>query len=135
MSGEPHVTRTPATDPVARELASNRSTAAQWFGIAGGPVAMLGNLQAEYVLVSWACYGGAAFVLHVVPALFLAISVAAAVVARREWRRAGVSPAPPAALSRARFLGALGVAMSLFFAVIIAAMWLADAFLNPCHGT
>ncbi len=137
MSGEPHVTRTPATNAVARELAGKRNTIAQWFGVLAAPLAMLSNLQAQYALVPWACYNGARFVVHIPPALFLGLSIAAAIVAHRQWQRGGGGePGEESGiLARARFLGMLGIATSLFFGAVIGAMWLADAFLNTCDGS
>ncbi|MDQ3995810.1 MAG: hypothetical protein M3303_02195 [Gemmatimonadota bacterium] len=130
-------THTAATERTASELATRRSTAAQWFGVLAGPLAMLSNLQVQYALVPWACFTGARFTLHVAALLFLAIAVAPAFVARREWRTAGGGEPDDegGTLARTRFLGVVGMATSVFFAVVILAMWLANAFLNTCHGS
>jgi hypothetical protein len=137
MSDSPRVAHSPATAGVERELSSKRSTFAQWFGVLAGPLAMLANQQAQYALVPWACYNGAHFAVHIPPVLFLAVSAVAALLARREWRTAGGGPLDAASgvLGRARFLGALGVATSVLFGLIIVAMWVADAFLNTCDGS
>lgn len=137
MTDPRRVAHSAGTDATERELSSKRSTVAQWFGMTAGPLAMLGNLQAQYALVPWACYSGARFVVHVPPAIFLAIVAISAVVARREWRAGagGETDAASGVLARARFLGALGVATSVLFGAIIAAMWLADAFLDTCDGS
>ena len=135
---EPHrVTQSPTTDAAARELSTARGTAAQWFGVLAGPLAMLGNLQAQYALVPWACRNGLHLAVHVPPVLALAVTAAATVLARRVWRAGGGGEpgAETGVLARARLLGALGVATSLLFGVIIASMWLADAFLNTCDGS
>ncbi|MFN2564910.1 MAG: hypothetical protein ABR499_07875 [Gemmatimonadaceae bacterium] len=131
------MTHSSATGPVERELSSRRSTVTQWFGLLAGPLAMLGNLQAQYALVPWACYNGVRFAVHIPPVVFLAVVGAAAILARREWRAggAGEPDAASGVLARARFLGALGVATSAFFGLVIVAMWLADAFLNTCDGS
>jgi hypothetical protein len=130
-------THSPETEPIARDLARKRSAVAQWFGFLGGPIAMLGNLQAQYALVPWACHNGHSLAVHVPPVLFLLITGAAAAAAFHEWRAGGGGPpgAESGVIARARFLGALGVATSLFFALIIVAMWVADAFLNTCDGS
>lgn len=137
MSDPRRVTHSSATGPVERELSSKRSTAAQWFGVLAGPLAMLGNQQAQYALVPWACYNGAHFAVHIPPVVFLAVVGAAALLARREWRAAGGGQPDAASgvLARARFLGALGVATSALFALIIVSMWVADAFLHTCDGS
>ncbi len=137
MSADPRVTHTPATDALAEELSARRHTLAQWFGVLAAPLAMLGNLQAQYALVPWACYNGARWALHVPPAVFLMISAAAAILALGEWRRSGGGEpgSESGVVARTRFLGVLGVATSVFFGVIIAAMWAADIFLDTCHGS
>jgi hypothetical protein len=98
---------------------------------------MLANLQAQYALVPLACAKGVSLAVHVPPVVCLLVVAAAAVLALREWRAGGCgSPGSEAGVvARARFLGALGIAQSLFFAVIIIAMWAADAFLNTCDGS
>jgi hypothetical protein len=137
MTPESHVTHSPETEPLERKLSSTRSAFAQWFGIVGGPLAMLGNLQAQYALVPWACSNGRAFTVHIPPIVFLLVAGAAAVAARHEWRAGGGGHpgADSGVVARARFLGALGFATSVFFALIIAAMWMADVFLNTCDGS
>lgn len=134
---ERQATHTPKTEPVVRDLGRRRSTAAQWFGLLGGPIAMLGNLQAQYALVPWACHNGHSVAIHIPPAAFLLITGAAAAAALYEWRAAGggTPGAESGVIARARFLGALGLATSIFFALIIIAMWSADAFLNSCDGS
>ena len=137
MTQPRRISHSPETDPIERELASKRSTTAQWFGVLAGPLAMLTSQSAQYALVPWACYSGARFVLHIPPALFLATTVVAALLARREWRTGGGGEPDAASgiLARARFLGALGMATSILFGLIIAAMWVADVFLNTCDGS
>jgi hypothetical protein len=119
------------------ELSTKRNTIAQWFGLLAGPLAMLGNLQAQYALTPWACRSGSRFALHIPPILFLSIALAAAILAHVQWRRGGGGEpgAETGILGRARFLGVLGIATSLFFGSVIAAMWLADVFLNTCDGS
>jgi hypothetical protein len=137
MTQPRRLSHSPETVPIERELSSTRSAVAQWFGVLAGPLAMLASQAAQYALVPWACYNGARFALHIPPLLFLGITALAAVLARREWRTGG-GGGPDAAsgvLARARFLGALGVATSVLFGLVIAAMWVADAFLNTCDGS
>jgi hypothetical protein len=130
-------THSPETEPIERDRARSRSNVAQWFGFLGGPIAMLGNLQAQYALVPWACSNGHSLAMHVPPVLSLLLAGAAAVAALHEWRAGGggTPGAESGIMARARFLGALGVATSVFFALIIVAMWTADAFLNTCDGS
>ena len=137
MTDPRRVEHSAGTEGLERELSSRRSTVVQWFGVLAGPLAMLGNLQAQYSLVPWACYNGARVVLHVAPAVSLIVVAVAAALARREWRvgGGGETDAASGVLARARFLGALGVATSIFFGFFIVAMWVADAFLDTCDGS
>ena len=137
MTQPRRIRHSPETEPIERELASKRSTTAQWFGVLAGPLAMLTSQSAQYALVPWACYSGVPFVVHIPPLIFLATTALAALLARREWRTGGGGEMDAASgvLARARFLGALGVATSVLFGLIIVAMWVADAFLNTCDGS
>jgi hypothetical protein len=57
-------------------------------------------------------------------------------VAWREWRRAGEEAPDEGAgtLPRSRFMTAMGLLASPFFALVIVAQWVAVLFLNPCMG-
>ena len=131
---EPDAKRSRAGHSASRGLASTRSTIALWFGVLGGPLAMLANLQTEYALVHWSCVHGARFALHIPPVVFIGVTVAAAMSAYHEWRNAGAQEPDGESVVRGRvkFVGALGLATSTLFALIIGTMWLADAFLGPC---
>jgi hypothetical protein len=120
-----------------RDLARKRNAVAQWFGLLGGPLAMLANLQAQYALVPWACTHGRPLAIHIPPVLFLLVTGAAGAAALHEWRAGGGGRpgAESGVIARARFLGALGLATSAFFALTIVAMWFADAFLDSCDGS
>jgi hypothetical protein len=137
MTEHSRVAHTPETEPLERDLATKRSTAAQWFGLIAPPLAMLANQQAQYALVPWACYSGLHFVVHIPPIIFLAVTALAAIAAHREWRAGGGGePGSESGIfARARFLGVIGMATSVLFGLIIAAMWVADAFLNTCDGS
>jgi hypothetical protein len=134
---ESQVTLSPKTAPIGGELARRRHAVAQWFGVLGAPIGMLVNLQAQYAVVPWACTRGLVAVLHLSPAICLGIAVGAAVAGSHEWRAGGGGEpgAETGVIARARFLGALGIATSVLFSLIIVSMWLATAFLNPCDGS
>ncbi len=134
---ERHVTHSAETQVIERDLARKRSTFAQWFGLVGGPLAMLVNLQAQYALVPWACTRGYSLALHVSPVVCLVVTAGATAAAVHEWRAGGggTPDADSGIMARARFLGAVGMGTSAFFGLIIIAMWFANAFLNPCQGS
>ena len=137
MSEPTRVVHTPESEPLERELATNRRTALQGFGLLAGPLAMLGSQQAQYALVPWACYSGLHFVVPIPPVIFLAVTGLAGLVAFREWRAGGGGePGIESGLfARARFLGVVGIGLNVFFAITIVAMWVADAFLHTCDGS
>ena len=110
----------------------------QWAGIIVPPVAMLINLSIGYALVPWSCAAHSRTLLHAEIGVLVLISVAAGFVAHREWRRYGGGGASDDAAGpgpRARFLGAMGLASSALFTMILLAQWLANAYLTPCIGT
>lgn len=125
---------------VRREAPSSgaRGGGAQWFGLLAPPVAMLINLSLGYALVPWSCAAKSRVLLHGEIAVLVLISVAAGLVAHREWKRFGGGgeaddAGGPAA--RTRFLGVLGIGSSALFTLILLAQWLANVFFTPCLGS
>ena len=115
-----------------------RGGGAQWFGVLIPPLAMLTNVSLGYAFVPWSCSAQSRTVLHIEIAALVLISIAAGVVAHREWSRHGgggqsddaAGPGP-----RARFLGAMGMGSSALFTLILLAQWFANVYLTPCNGT
>ena len=106
-----------------------------WAGVFAGPVAWGINTQANYALVPWVC----AHKIPLVPILSLVLAAAAlagAVLSWLSWNRpavkasethAGIAEAPRP------FLGAVGVLISVLFALVILTQGAAGLVLNGCE--
>jgi hypothetical protein len=103
-------------------------------GLLVGPIAALFNQGLIYVANMWACGAGTRLALHVVPALCLAVSVGAGLLARADWARVGRGTHAEEATvsSRSRFLALSGMATSALSALVILAQWLAIFVFDPC---
>jgi hypothetical protein len=107
-----------------------------WMAVLGSPVAWLTAFLINFALVPWTCAGHRGTgPLHVVFACALLLALASAWGARQFWRQAGRGwPGEDAGtLARTRFLGALGVLLSLLSALVIAAQWIINFILGPCQ--
>ena len=129
------------TAPLVRPEAAPRehppaSNLAQWAASLAGPVAFLLNHQVMYALVPRACvHGDARWPLHLSSLVALLVALGGAALARGTVRRARTD-APSTeggALPRTRFMGLLGVVLSLAFAVFIVAQWMPVAMLTACE--
>jgi hypothetical protein len=107
---------------------------ALWAGLLVAPVAWLTQMQVAYMVVTLDCSAGTA-PLHVTTVVALVAAAAGGYVAWLEWRRAG--PAWPGegagAVSRSRFMAALGLLTSAMFFVVILAQGVATFILDPCQ--
>lgn len=119
-----------------RRFREPRGIALLWFTVLAGPVAWLTGLNADYALVRVACARGSMLPLHVVSLATLLLALAGGWVAWTEWRRTGREwPGEGGGtLPRSRFLIALGLLGSPYFALVIVAQWVGKLFLNPCMG-
>jgi hypothetical protein len=99
-----------------------------------GPVAALANESFTYGLEVWACAAGGPAVLHAVNAFWLAIALAAGIIAYLGWNRVGRGSDDDGATipARNRFLTLAGIAVSALSALVIAVQWLAVAVIGPC---
>lgn len=113
-----------------------RGIALLWFAVLAGPLAWMAGLNADYALVRVACAEGTLVPLHVVTLATLLLTAAGGWVGWREWRRAGAEwPGEgDGTIPRSRFLAAIALLGSPFFALIILAQWAAKLFLDPCMG-
>jgi hypothetical protein len=105
-----------------------------WTGLFGGPLVWFLSQQASYALVPWACHGGSVIAIHLVNLAALLVVVAAGAMAWRDWRRAGDvrdEVAPPA--GRARFLGLVGLMLSVLFGLVILAQTTGTLFFGQCQ--
>jgi len=125
-----------SVSPEARaERLTKRRIAAQWFSVAGPPIAAFGHQQLSYVFVDEACRRHAPLLMHLPPVLALVVTTVATTLAWREWERGGhrLSPDDSVVIGSVRFFGALGLALSGLALVLILAQWLPTLFLHPCQ--
>lgn len=110
--------------------------AALWFAVLGGPISWMLGLSLDYALVHPTCAGGSTLPLHAVTLATLVLSASAGVVAWREWGRTGGRTLDDGAtaLSRSRFMAAVGLLSAAYFSLIIVTQWSAKLFLDPCMG-
>ena len=115
------------------DVNSRGARSVQVIGLLIGPLAFGADLLLSYMLVEHSCSTGHHYVLHVISVVCLVIVLAAAWMswnqyqAAKEGNDSGGSP-----LDRAHFLGLLGTASSLFFAVVIIANAVPRWILSPC---
>lgn len=113
-----------------------RSLLVQWTGLLAGPIAWALHMQANYMLVPWACEkSGGAIVLYVVTILALLITAGGAFAAWRGLQESGdeETDGPDIIASRAHFMGALGLFTSAMFFLVIIAQALPGFFFHPCQ--
>jgi hypothetical protein len=110
------------------------SDLALWTSVLTGPVVFLVNLQVNYVMVDWACNTGNDWALHVVHAVALVVSLAAAWLGRVLWTRVGGGwpDSHDGPDSRSRLLAVVGTLGGLLFAVSILAQWITVMVLGAC---
>ena len=105
-----------------------------WFSLLVAPLLALTDQSISYAAAGWTCARQNAFVAHGVHALFLAGTIAAAVVAWRLWNETrATAPGDERTASR-HFLAGLGIAAAVSAAAIIVAMWVPNWLLSPCFA-
>ena len=103
-------------------------------GVLIGPVIALANQELIYAAGMWTCGHGYRVTLHLIPLLCLAVTIACAIVAHRDWRAAdgGVEEEEAGVASRTRFLAIAGMGISVFSSLVVIAQWAAIAVFAPC---
>jgi hypothetical protein len=101
----------------------------------GGPAAVLLSQQAKYLLVTPACASGELAPLHLAAVLGLTLTLACALLALQEWRRAGGGwpDHGGGSAGRSRFMGVLALLMAGCSALVIFAQWIPDWIVSPCQ--
>jgi Co/Zn/Cd efflux system component len=104
-----------------------------WFGILGPPIVWAIQMQTNYSLVPFECFGGSRAPMFAVSTLAFFISAAAGLIAFKNWRRFGADwPDDASGSARALFMAALGLLVSAMFSLTIAAQAIATMMLHPC---
>ena len=107
---------------------------ALWFGILAGPIASALNEGLNYALDQHACSTGHFYVLHTISVCALLLTVCGGSAAWYEWRGIGGTTNDEGGTPRDRsgFMATLGIAASIFFALVIVAMSVPHFILSPC---
>lgn len=123
-----------------REPHDNHRELALWFGLLAGPLVWLTLLETNYVLSYVSCEVRQTWFLHLVALVSLAIVGIAGVAAWRAGARDGrlddphTPPVgPETARERASWMAYAGVAMSIWFAIVILSMEVPVFILPACH--
>jgi hypothetical protein len=121
------------TDP-RTTIAGARRIAALWTGLLLAPTAFLINLELGYALVPTACRTGHTLPLHLVHLACLLLTVAGILVAQGNRGPSDVTAADPKShTAQGRFMGGLGVAVGLLFALVILSQAIPGFVLSPCQ--
>jgi hypothetical protein len=105
-----------------------------WMPVIATPIVVLAQQSANYALVALECERQQRFAIHLVSGTSLAIVLAGMLLAWTAWRSAGTESPDDSgqAVSRVRFVAALGLALSALMALAIVAQWMTTAFVPPC---
>jgi hypothetical protein len=106
-----------------------------WFGLLLGPIAALGQLEANYALVLWVCRSDQDWPLHLVSLAAVIVTVFAAFLSHLNWRRLGGSwdDDGAGAVPRARLMAAIGILLNSLMLLVIIAQWIPVFMYGPCH--
>jgi hypothetical protein len=113
-----------------------RTSIALWFGLLGGPSAVLANVLIGYPAVDRACVSNSSIVLHVLTLIFLTITLLAGIISWRLRQGAGSWPGiGGGVLPRSRFMATVGILAAAVSGFAIILQWIPIFFLGACHGT
>jgi hypothetical protein len=107
---------------------------AQMLGLLLAPAVTLAGLQLAYQYVPHDCRTRSSLLGHLIHGSTLLVCLTGALIAWSEWQRNGGNwPGDDGGpLGRSRFLGAVGVLISLLSMLVVAAQWMPAFFLSPC---
>lgn len=115
-------------------MASHLSTGVSWAGLLAGPGAWAINTQLGYALVDWSCVTRLRPLPFVAAALLL-VALAGAFLSWRAWRHLPEHGSVEESTSRQplRMVAAIGVLLSVLFALVIAAQGMAGVMFDGCE--
>lgn len=108
----------------------------QFVGLLTGPIVWLVQFQINYTIVAWECaHDRQRILIHVVTIVALLLVAIGALIAWRNWQRAGVKwpNGDDPTISRTRFLSVLGLLTGAGFFLIILVQGVASFILQPCQ--
>lgn len=121
------------TDP-RTAVGEARRIAALWAGLLLAPAAFLANLELGYALVPAACRINSARPVHAVHLVCLLLAIAGVLIAYGNRRSAGeLGAGVDGRAARTRFMGGLGIAVGLLFALVIVSQSIPGFVLSPCQ--
>lgn len=116
---------------------------ALWTGILAGPIVWLISFEALFALNPWACIFQTKLALYIVSIVAFALSLAAGLLAWRQWKELGREADPSArgapsqertdTLSRSRLMAFGGVILSALACLIIVAQAIPELILEACQ--
>jgi hypothetical protein len=123
-------------EPAEHSPPPAREVVALWVGVLAGPVLVLAQQTTAYALVPDACARQHSTFVQLTHGVALLLIAGAFLLLHRIWRRyGGGEPGPtPTPSERTRFLAFTGMLGNGFFALIVAAMWLATLLFSPCSA-
>jgi hypothetical protein len=103
-------------------------------GLVLAPTVALVNQQLIYTVNMWACGRGLHGVMHIIPALCLVVVAGTGIGAYLNWVAVGrgLEDERDSVATRTRFAALLGMAISLFSAIVIVTQWAAILAFDPC---
>ncbi len=104
-------------------------------GFLAGLLAVLWDQAVAFISTPWSCSVDARWGLHLEHAVFLAIALAVAFLSWQDWVAVGrgLRDDEATVAGRTRFLALVGMAASVYSAIVIIAMWIAVLFIGPCR--
>jgi hypothetical protein len=105
-----------------------------WAGFLGGPIFWLLNFQTTYSLVPWTCKHGKFFLVHLSSLLFLGCTIVVGWIGKSSARKDRIvrSERNQGMDEVARFMGQVGLWMTVLFAILIVAQAIPTFVLSPC---
>jgi hypothetical protein len=124
-------------DPAKKASEEKRRNFILLFVSIAPAVAWLLYLQTAYVLAHFSSQTGSTLSLHMASASFLAGIFLLGIIAASALKKTNDEPAAPVEerkMNRSKMLGLLGVMISLEFALLMIASWIAVFILNPMQN-
>jgi hypothetical protein len=106
-----------------------------WTGVLAGPFVWLASFETLFALNPWACTFQTKLALYIVSIVAFLLSLAACLLAWREWNALGREADPHGGdtLSRSRIMAFGGIVLSGFACVLILAQAIPELVLGACQ--